>query len=371
MVASTAVHSNAFNFLGALQNGVDPRTGQYTITVTLPELKTYYLNGPTLPLAIAFSPLSRIDRGFGYGWNLQLTEYDVTTQIISLHTGETYKVEGWDPETARAIIPEQRLDTFHLYDQGNNTYRLMHVSGEMEILVNQGTLAVPEEYYSPQGQKIILAYTDFNGYPLLASITDANDLLVLSVTRESGSSLIDIELYPFSAEGGTPVARYSLELTGDESRVTQIHLPSDDKAKWEFTYKNVFEFLCIETVTSPAGSREEITYDVQGHEHPDPGAQPLPRVFKHVQFPFFDQPPIEHHYTYSTENFLGFGAGSFEWSDDGYDNLYKVLHDYTYHSTQTLIVNESPVLTQARTFNRYHLLTLEETTQNGHVHRVI
>jgi len=157
MVASTAVHSNAFNFLGALQNGVDPRTGQYTITVTLPELKTYYLNGPTLPLAIAFSPLSRIDRGFGYGWNLQLTEYDVTTQIISLHSGETYKVEGWDPDTARAIIPEQRLDTFHLYDQGDNTYRLKHVSGEMEILVNQGTLAVPEEYYSPQGQKIILA----------------------------------------------------------------------------------------------------------------------------------------------------------------------------------------------------------------------
>lgn len=371
MVASTAVHSNAFNFLGALQNGVDPRTGQYTITVTLPELKTYYLNGPSLPLTLSFNPISRVDRGFGYGWNLNLTHYDTSTQIISLHTGETYKVEGWDPETARAIIPEQRLDTFHLYDEGNNTYRLMHVSGEMEILVNQGTSAVPEEFYSAQGQKIILAYNDFNGYPLLNSITDANDLLVLSVTRESGSSFIDIELYPFSAEGGTPVAHYSLELTGDEGWVTQIHLPSDDNAKWEFTYKNVFGCLCIESVTSPAGSQEHLTYDNQGHAHPAPGSQPIPRVFKHVVFPFFDQPPIEHHYTYSSENFLGYGAGSFEWNDDGYDNLYKVLNDYTYHSTQTLIVNESPVLTQERTFNRYHLLIQEVTTQNGHVHRVI
>lgn len=369
MVASTAVHSNAFNFLGALQNGVDPRTGQYTVSIELPALKTNALNGPSIPLVLRFNPLQLSDHGFGYGWGLQLTQYDVSTQIISLHTGETYKIDGWDTESARAIISEQKLDTFHLYDEGNGTYRVMHVSGEMEILVDQGTVALPEEYYSAEGQKIVLAYNDFEGRPLLNTIIDANDLLVLSVTREPGDSFIHIDLFPFSGEGGKPVARYSMELTGEEQRVTQIHLPSEDKAVWAFTYGRFFDCLCIESVSSPAGSKEEITYDAQGHEHPAPGTQQIPRVAKHRVLPLFEQPAIEHHYTYSTENFLGYGAGNFDWDDDGRDNLYKVLTDYTYSSTQSLIVEGSAVRTQTRTFNRYHLLTLDITKQNGHVYR--
>ena len=371
MVASTAVHSNAFNFLGALQNGVDPRTGQYTVSIELPDIKTNFLSGPSIPLVLNFNPLQLSDHGFGYGWDLQLTQFDVSTQIISLHTGETYKVDSWDPDSGRAIIPEQRLDTFHLYDEGNDTYRVMHVSGEMEILVDQGTVAVPEEYYSAEGQKIVLDYTEFDGHPLLNTISDANDLLVLSVTREPGEGFIHIDLYPFSAEGGKPVARFSMELTGDENWVTQIHLPSEDKALWAFTYRRIFGCLCIESVSSPAGSKEEITYDTQGHEHPAPGSQQIPRVLKHLVLPRFEQPALEHHYTYSSENFLGFGAGGFEWEDDGQDNLYKVLTDYTYTSTQSLIVNDIAVRTQTRTFNRYHLLVLDVTAQNGHVYRVI
>lgn len=371
MVVSTAVHSNAFNFLGGLQNGVDPRTGQYTVSIELPDLKTNYLSGPSIPLVLSFNPLQLSDRGFGYGWNLKLTQYDVSTQIISLHTGETYKVNAWDPDSARAIISEKRLDTFHLYDEGNGTFRVMHVSGEMEILVVQGTVAVPTEYYSVDGQKIVLEYTKFNGHPLLSTITDANDLFVLSVTRKSGDSLIQIDLYPYSTQNGEPVAQFSMELTGDENWVTQIHLPSEDKALWGFTYRRIFGCLCIESVSSPAGSKEEITYDTQGHEHPALGSQPIPRVFKHVVLPLFEQPAIEHHYTYSSENFLGYGAGSFEWDDDGQDNLYKVLTDYTYNSTQSLIVDGISVRIQTRTFNRYHLLTHDVTKQNGHVYRAI
>ena len=371
MAASTAVHSNAFNFLGALQNGVDPRTGQYSVSIELPALKTNSLSGPSIPLVLRFNPLQLSDHGFGYGWALQLTQYDVSTQIISLHTGETYKVDSWDPDSSRAIISEQRLDTFHFYDEGNGTYRVMHVSGEMEILVDQGSVAVPEAYYSAEGQKIVLSYTVFEERPLLNTIIDANDLLVLSVTRESGDSFIHIDVYPFSAEGGKPVARFSMELTGDEQWVTQIHLPSEDKALWEFTYRRVFDCLCIESVSSPTGSKEEIIYDTQGHEHPAPGSQQIPRVSKHRVLPLFEQPAIEHHYTYSTENFLGYGAGDFDWDDDGQDNLYKVLTDYTYNSTQSLIVDGNAVRTQTRTFNRYHLLTLDVSKQNGHVYRII
>lgn len=371
MTTPTAVHSNAFNFLGALQSGVDQRTGQYTLSINLPEIKSNSLNGPSLPLVLSFSPISRIDRGFGYGWNLYLTHFDINTQIISLRSGETFKVTEWDSVTSRAIIPEQRLDTFHLYDEGNNQYRVMHLSGEMEILVNQGTVAVPEEFYSAQGQKITLAYTDFQGEPFLNAITDSDDLPIVSIEREPNDDFVHIDIYPFSGGQGQPIARYSMELTGVDNHVTKIHLPSDDLASWAFEYRQVFECLCLEKVTTPTGGYEAITYDSQGHLHPASGTSPLPRVATHVVFPLFDQPPIENHYSYSDENFMGYGAGGFDWDDDGLDNLFKVNSDYTYHSTESLIVEGKAERIIERRFNRYHLLSHEVTTQNDHVHRVI
>ncbi|RMR11826.1 YD repeat-containing protein [Pseudomonas amygdali pv. ulmi] len=65
MTASTSVHSNAFNFLSYVQSGVDPRTGQYTVAITLPDVKTNGLRGPGMPLALNYNPLNRQDSGFG------------------------------------------------------------------------------------------------------------------------------------------------------------------------------------------------------------------------------------------------------------------------------------------------------------------
>lgn len=48
MTLSTSVHSNAFNFMSFVQSGVDPRTGQYTVSITLPDIKTNGLRGPGL-----------------------------------------------------------------------------------------------------------------------------------------------------------------------------------------------------------------------------------------------------------------------------------------------------------------------------------
>ncbi|EGH65655.1 YD repeat-containing protein, partial [Pseudomonas syringae pv. actinidiae str. M302091] len=94
MTTSTSVHSNAFNFMSYLQSGVDPRTGQYTVSITLPEVKTNGLRGPTLPLVLSYNPLNVQDSGFGFGWNLQLSQYEPGSQIVSLSSGETFKVQG-------------------------------------------------------------------------------------------------------------------------------------------------------------------------------------------------------------------------------------------------------------------------------------
>lgn len=98
MALSTAVHSNAFNFMSYLQGGVDPRTGQYNVSINLPELKANNLAGPVVPLMLMFSPLNLRDSGFGQGWSLQLTEFDLVTQVLSLSSGETFRVTGKGPD---------------------------------------------------------------------------------------------------------------------------------------------------------------------------------------------------------------------------------------------------------------------------------
>ncbi|WP_143520722.1 hypothetical protein, partial [Pseudomonas lundensis] len=93
MSTSTTLHSNAFNFMSFIQGQVDPRTGQYTGAITLPELMANQLSGPVVPLQLNFSPLNVQDSGFGKGWNLQLSQFDPRSGVLSLHTGETFTVQ--------------------------------------------------------------------------------------------------------------------------------------------------------------------------------------------------------------------------------------------------------------------------------------
>ncbi|POP94095.1 hypothetical protein CXB40_27785, partial [Pseudomonas syringae pv. avii] len=90
MSTTTSLHSNAFNFMSFLNSGVDPRTGLYTASISLPELKANDLAGPLVPIALAFSPLNTQDSGYGFGWNLQLSQFDPVTRMLSLSSGESF-----------------------------------------------------------------------------------------------------------------------------------------------------------------------------------------------------------------------------------------------------------------------------------------
>lgn len=128
---STSVHSNAFNFRSHMDHGVDPRTGQYTVSLVMPALKSHTLAGPPLQLSIAFNPLNTRDAGFGVGWGINLTEFAPENGLLSLSTGETFNVSGAG-DTPN--IPERKLPTFHFHKQSSDTYRVVHKSGMVEIL---------------------------------------------------------------------------------------------------------------------------------------------------------------------------------------------------------------------------------------------
>ena len=373
MTASTAVHSNAFNFLSFLATGVDPRTGLYTASISLPELQTNDLRGPGIPLQLGFSPLNTTDSGFGRGWSLQLSQYNTANSVLSLATGETFKVTGTDGN-GQPDFREKKLDSFHFHNLGQGRYRVAHKSGLVEILEVGGAdgLALPVELYSPQGHKLSLSYRPFNnGGRMLERISDDAQGALLEVQRQG--STVNVLLHPYRGPEGGPLARFRLELLGDDSRLARVHLPTENDACWRFAYDTPRDWLCLTEVHSPVGGHDEIRYTDSGH--PFPGGAPhqaLPRVTHHRQIPGFGQPLIEVQYLYTTGNFLGFGAPGLVWSDDGLDNLYKADGRYTYGSTEQLwdATSNRPLRSIERTFNNFHLLTREQTEQNDNVKRV-
>ncbi|MDD0974276.1 hypothetical protein [Pseudomonas fontis] len=105
MTTSSPVSSNALNFMNPISGAVDPRTGQYTCSLSLPEVKANNLAGPVVSLQLIFNPLNSLDSGFGKGWNLQLSQFDPTKRVLSLHTGETFRVNF--PVLGEGVVPEK------------------------------------------------------------------------------------------------------------------------------------------------------------------------------------------------------------------------------------------------------------------------
>ena len=363
-------HSNAFNFISYLEHQVDPRTGQYTASISIPDINANQLCGPTLPLSLTFNPLNRLNQGFGPGWSWQLSQYEINTQLLTLSTGETLKVVNWDGP--KAIFSEQKLINFNFYRESPVSYRIAHNSGLTEILELQSARAMPVRHYSPQGHDLSLTYEpwddDSKPVDVLSGVYDAQKQVLFKV-HDLGSTTLKLELYPNLVDyNSTYLWNYvsgSLEST--------ITLPTEDKAQWRFGYSMVRDCFCISEVYTPNGARETIVYGDEGHGHPADPTLRLPRVTEHTISPGSDQPDIVTHYSYvltqasNNHNFLGYQGAGIVWSENGLDNLYNVFGEYNYGSIQKIIQGSKTTITIERTYNRFHLLTQELTRQNDNV----
>jgi len=352
MTLSTSVHSNAFNFMSFVQSGVDPRTGQYTVSITLPDVKTNGLRGPGFPLALNYNPLNTQDSGFGLGWNLALSQYTPGNQILALSTGETFKVD--DSNGDQLLMSEKKIDSFHFYKQVDSRYRVVHKSGQVEILEVVGSrenpVALPVQLFAPEGHSLKLTYTSFdNTHQLLSEVIDDAGHTLLSLCRDD----LSVSLRMSAGEG--PDVEFLMRLGGSDHRVQRIELPTENAASWRFEYELFREHLCVTSLDTPAGGHEDIAYLDGGHQFPgSAGRQPLPRVTCHRTTPGFDQPEVEVHYTYQDSegrehNFLGAGL-EIDWADDGLDNLYKYggAQAYNYVTTETLCVEDQDARTHDR-----------------------
>lgn len=373
MTASTAVHSNAFNFMSFIQTGVDPRTGFYTVSLSLPELFSNDLRGPSVPLMLNYNPLNTSDTGFGKGWNLALSQYSPLNQVVSVYSGQAFKVTGpYEGVAHRMKMKEQKIEDFQFYKLPGklpgdpDQFKIVHKSGLVELLELKGPspqVAVPVTMYSPQGHKITLDYITVGDAPMLSTIHDSHGLL-FQITRNLITQAVTLGFTPVN---GVPLAAVVLNMKA--GRVDRVTLPTTENAGWRFAYSPEKNFDCISAVWTPLGAHETVLYNDEGHGFPGSGNEQrkLPRVTDHITDPGGGQRPITVKYTYGADghNFLGYPSVT-SWTDDALDNLYKVLDRYEYESTEKLMVGNDVVRSVTRRFNRFHLLVSETTQQGTH-----
>ncbi|MEJ5060073.1 MULTISPECIES: RHS repeat-associated core domain-containing protein [unclassified Pseudomonas] len=345
------VFSNAFNFDDFLSGGVDPRTGLYTFNLSLGNIHSSTLNGPSFNINLQFSPLDTLDTGLGAGWSIPLSRYDVLNNTLSLSSGDSYKAT---PVAGGLKFAEPYVENFKISSSTEGHYSVFHKNGLREVLeVFESTdYAVPRRIEAANGAHILLDYTLHQGKPVLVKVRSVERTL-LSIIYDDAQVILT--QYP----GTDSEARFTLALGND--RVSSIALPTGDR--WLFTYEEVQGFVCLTQVDSAMGAREQIQYGSSGHAFPPGGpVASLPYVIAHTLLPGVDQPAIVTEYEYSENNFLGFNGG-LSWSAE-LDSLSAAPDDYCYTSTETLIRGAAAWRTKVRTYNKYHLL-LSEVTRCG------
>ncbi len=346
--SSSAVHSSAFNFGEFVSGGVDPRTGMYTCAFSLGKLHSSDLNGPEFALSLSFNPLNQTDFGFGIGWSLTLTNYDLRSKVMTLSNGERYKAV----ETSTGLkFKEMKLQTAKVLVTGAGRYEVRYKDGRRELLkVLAGTqVAVAEKIIAANGVSIALKYELFNQFPRLSEVRDSKRCL-LKITRSAGQ--VTLTRYPDTSSGSE--SRLILK----NSRVTAIELPAGKG--WELEYEVIDDASYLHRVVNPLRGVEIIRYKRQGHGFESGVERTLPFVIAHDTYPGRGQPRLCKTYTYSDRNFLG--QGLLPATDNDLDPLYLAPGDYVYTSDEQLLVSGRVHTRIKRTYNKFHLLVAEVTT---------
>ena len=363
--------TQAGNFLGDGAESVDPRTGLYSVSLPLGTLHGNKLRGPSLALNLGYSALAEDDFGFGIGWNFEWTTYDSDTGRLQSATGDSLIARSLPDGQMK--IEQLHLTSIGIDNLGGKAYKVRHSSGLVEILKGDNqihsSLKVPEAMYSKTGEKLSLGWTDIyaDGW-WLDNISD-DDGVLLQVDYPTTFAYTHLTFWPGTAE------ECEVRLDFFERRLTQVthgkdidHNP-DAAMVWQMfytTYTNAQgqDVPLLNKVIFPTGLVEEVVYG--GLQKLPDGAltATVPCVTTHTQSPGSGQPDVVVEYSFSENNYLGWGAdfGSSGWQADT-DNLYNAkFEDYVYTSRATMKCAGSPDTVRDRTYNMYHLVIRDTLT---------
>ncbi|WP_176469769.1 RHS repeat domain-containing protein [Pseudomonas sp. Irchel 3A5] len=361
---SSSVRSGAYNFLSFISSGVDPRTGTYSVSLSLSNLLANTLSGPSLPLALRSNALQTENLGFGVGWGIPFSSYNQKTKILNLSSGASHRAIL---SSNALVVTDKKVNDLKTSRLGSDLI-IEHKSGVMEVLSNPGASRdewLVSKIYSPEGRVVNLSYISVAGRRVLREIKDESRTLLTLDVRNDSARVLSMTLWP-----DNPAEKLVFRFQQENSRLTKITMLLDNNtsASWRLRYQTVEGLSLISRLESPTDGVEQLTYRTSALKLPN-GAplKALPAVASHVTFPRMNQAPITKKYSYSDRNYFGYRSNA-PWNKDG-DSLYKATGDYRYEVYEDLVegtgANERRVRRTKRAYNRFHLQVEETVSQNG------
>lgn len=362
------IYSNAFNFSSFLSSSVDPRTGQYTAGYNMMVLKPFNINDSSSTISLRFSPFYTLNSGFGQGWEITTSRLDMSRRVLVTTEGERYRCEALIAGTEIRFI-DKKVRNLRATMVNANTIRLHYKSGITETLQRlslANDMAVLTSVTFTNGETFDLTYGIFiAGQPCLTEIRHRpTKTLMLRLNYFSGNC----HQIQYPDDNGNQL---QVDIEYRNNQLTRISLPWAQNARTDagYTFNYITpqnNYLCIQEFRTPTGSREIIQYNATGLRVTMTTS--LPCVMSTTTHQGNGQPAMTRTWQYSqSTNFTGFSSGRTH-IDPEQDNLYLVTGNYTYSSTENHLLDNQVAISITRDYNRFHLITREETVQDGRRH---
>lgn len=360
------LHTQATNFMDFIKTGVDARTGQFTLAFKLPLIPANHLAGPALSPTLSFGVLgSTRNRGYGFGWSLDLSEINLhqDAPTLSLSSGERFAIDMERSDLSAGselVLLDAKIKSMVVTCESESVFRIDHKTGQTEFLTQQqdSSRFLVSEIRSPEGRRLFVEWSAF-----------ANEDFILDRIRDESRTLLQVESDEGEVRFIVPESEArTLRLQLANDTLSDVYLPGIEVPfgiEYEHHALDDQNHLLLPTaLTSPLGASDAVTWATGEFGHQLREGAPfavLPRVAEWKHSAGNPDTELTRSYEWSSaHNYLGYGSDqAFDWQQ-GRDNLYEVEQDYDYEVVETQTDPDGNTLsTITRTWNRFHLLTSE------------
>jgi RHS repeat-associated protein len=379
---SNSFFSGSDNFVDAIQGGVDPRTGLFSVSVPLVHLHSNKLSGPELALTLRHTPLSSINEGFGRGFMLNLTRYNSDTGELSLSTGENYRIMSKDSPQM-----QKRFINFIFKKTETNRYEIIYKSGLIEYLdAPANKVAYVYKITDNLGRYINLEWKNRPQESIyyLINVRDEDGILCKITYPDKSKTDTTLKVLPDRDDCSYDITFSFHPKLETETSAALAEIVNNAEAPilvWAFAYDNQkkrTDSPLLTTASFPTGLQQEVTYTYGEKAMQFPyeiGLPPLPCVTKHTVKPGGGQPNVTTSWEWTMENYLAFNSNlRMETWQPNKDlmTLLKTKRGYIYGSTAKITdnTNGKVLSTVKRRYNSDHLLITESTLRDGNEYKV-
>lgn len=357
--------SQANNFAdSAVGFGVDPRTGQFSCSLDLAVLVGNDAGGPFVTLKLIYDPRSAINHGFGYGWQINWSTYDAGRKVLTLASGLSYAVQE-NRSTGACTLRHQKIANFAFNKSDDNAYYITEANGSVTVLQGDdygSDVKMPQAMFSANGAGLYFNWMPKNSQEnWLQSINDDNNNTLLQIDYDQKTIIV----FPDKSE--QYIINFTLDTGGLLSSIAVSDMQYTMNYDPSITDLGAYPLIRLQ---HPTGLIEEVKYTTganEGHQFPACANAPnLPYVKEYTTTPTGGQPPLTTTYSFSDNNFLGYGSGITIWSKDD-DNIYSnpFSDDFTYTSTITNNPGGDEEIVTINTYNMFHLLINSKKTNSS------